>query len=123
MWAMELDAAYTLHLDIVTERRRPVRSWNRGLSWDAQGVPQEEQERRRGILRKHSFPKGHVGGRPPKENPVIQMDESGERLHWYRSSEAAARKTGCSGRNIRKVCDGERKHAGGYRWRWDERFV
>jgi hypothetical protein len=50
------------------------------------------------------------------------MDEQGNRLHWYGSSEAAARKLGVSGRNIRSVCDGQRKHCGGFTWCWDERF-
>lgn len=29
---------------------------------------------------------------------------------------------GLQGRNIRKVCDGERHTCGGYCWKWDERF-
>jgi hypothetical protein len=55
--------------------------------------------------------------------PVIQMDEYGNRLHWYTSSEAAARKLGIFGRNIRKVCNGERHTCGGFKWKWDERFL
>jgi hypothetical protein len=51
------------------------------------------------------------------------MDEYGYRLHWYESSEAAARKLGVNARNIRQVCAGHRMHCGGFRWKWDERFL
>jgi hypothetical protein len=34
----------------------------------------------------------------------------------FESSNEAMRKTGICGRNIRSVCGGKRKHAGGYQW-------
>jgi hypothetical protein len=123
------DAAYTLHIDQI-ERSRDKHGhfikrcipWNKGLSWDEQGMPKEEQERRR-----RSFMEGAKRAvRPHKSyngHPVIQMDEQGNRIHWYASSEMAAKKLGLHGRLIRKVCDGERHHTGGFRWKWDERFL
>ena len=123
------DSAYTLHIDPIKkdrdkngrflERSTP---WNKGLSWDEQGIPKKEQERR-----KQRFAEGARNATRPhkayRSHPVIQMDEDGNRLHWYTSSNEAARKLGLHGRNIRKVCDGHRNHCGGFRWRWDEQFL
>ena len=96
-------------------------AWNHGKTWDEM-FDKETQERLRKHLRDIAG-KGCAGCGNMHPKPVIQMDEYGERLHWYESSEAAARKLGLQGRNIRKVCDGERNFCGGFRWRWDERFM
>lgn len=95
-------------------------AWNRGKTWDEM-YDKETQERLRQHLR-DICRKGGAGKGHPHPKPVIQMDEHGNRLHWYGSSEVAARKLGVSGRNIRSVCDGQRKHCGGFTWCWDERF-
>lgn len=96
--------------------------WNKGLSWEKQGVTKEEREKRLKILQSHGhrWEKGHSASHTGR--PVIQYDDYGNRLHWYLSSEAAARKLGVHGRNIRSVCDGKRKHCGGFRWAWDKNF-
>lgn len=121
------DSAYTLHIEPVKKRQRGrfqkgCIPWNKGMSWDEQGMPKEEQE-----IRKRKFHEGAMrvkrSHKSYHSHPVIQMDEDGNRLHWYESSEAAARKLGIHGRNIRKVCDGERNYTGGFRWCWDERFL
>jgi hypothetical protein len=120
------DSAYTLYLAPITKRKGRFKKgnipWNKGMTWEEQGIVGEEARKRkeafvnaaRKSVRSHKTPKN--------SHPVIQMDEYGNRLHWYASSEAAARKPGLHGRLIRKVCDGQRLHTGGYRWRWDERF-
>ncbi len=119
------DSAYTLHLDYVPKKKGTFQKgntpWNKGLSWEEQGINEEEMKRRIAILQENSHKNGY-GHKPTHSKPVIQMDEDGNRLHWYPSSEAAARKLGIIGRNIRKVCDGQRNFCGGYRWCWDERF-
>lgn len=122
------DSAYTLYL----ERENPQRdkkgrwnkggvAWNRGKTWDEM-FDKETQERLRKHLREVAG-KGCAGCGNMHPKPIIQMDEYGNRLHWYESSAAAERKLGICGRNIRKVCDGERNFCGGFRWRWDERFL
>jgi len=123
---MELrDSAYVLRLQ--PERkgdgrfRKGSTPWNKGLTWQQMGISSEERSRRLAILRETNHKNGY-SHKPTRCRPVIQMDEYGNRVHWYVSSEAAARKMGCAGRNIRKVCDGQRKHAMGYCWKWDERF-
>lgn len=52
------------------------------------------------------------------------IDADGNRA-YFESAEAAGRATGVIARNIRKVCDKERKHAGGCRWFWfdDEELI
>ena len=120
------DSAYTLHLDPViktdTKFKKGHPAWNKGLSWKEQGWTEERRAKIVAQLRINKSKNKYLHKPEHLMRPVIQMDEYGDRLHWYPSSEAAARKIGCAGRNIRKVCDGERKHAGGFRWRWDERF-
>jgi hypothetical protein len=120
------DSAYTLRLGQQTTRKKPhYRSgfvaWNRGLSWEQQGFPEESRKKVLAVLKENS--KKNNYGWKNRKRPVIQMDEYDNRLHWYESSEAAARKLGVIGRNIRKVCDGERNFCGGYRWCWDKRFL
>ena len=121
------DSAYTLHLDPIRKRKGRFKKgnipWNKGLSWKEQGIVGEEAKRRKEAFQKASHKNGYSHKTPKNAHPVIQMDEYGERLHWYASSEVAARKLGLQGRNIRYVCDGKRNHCGGFRWRWDERFL
>lgn len=120
------DSAYTLHLDYSPKSKGTFQKghtpWNKGLSWKEQGWTKERKEKVLAQLKVNMSKNKYENCAEHLKKPVIQMDEYGNRLHWYASSEAAARKIGCAGRNIRKVCDGERKHAGGYRWCWDERF-
>ena len=123
------DSAYTLHLEPANKKRpkgyfpKGNVPWNKGLSWEEQGMSKEEQE-----IRKRKFHEGAMRAKrshktPKNAHPVIQMDDYGNRLHWYASSEVAARKLGLHGRLIRRVCDGERIHTGGFRWQWDEHFL
>lgn len=122
------DSAYTLHLDPeVPQRNKKGQwnkggvAWNRGKTWNEM-YDKETQERLKEHLRSICR-KGCAGKGNAHPKPVIQMDKYGNRLHWYGSSEAAARKLGLIGRNIRKVCDGERNFCGGFKWKWDERFL
>lgn len=121
------DSAYTLHLDYIPKTKSTFKKgnipWNKGLSWEQQGWTEERKEKVLAQLKVNMSKNKYENCAQHLKKPVIQMDEYGNRLHWYESSEAAARKLGIAGRNIRKVCDGERKHCGGYRWRWDERFI
>lgn len=121
------DLAYTLHLDPIRKRKGRFKKgnipWNKGLSWEEQGIVGDEAKRRKEAFQKASHKNGCSHKTPKHAHPVIQMDDYGNRLHWYASSEVAARKLGVIGRNIRKVCDGQRKHCAGYRWCWDKRFL
>ena len=124
------DSAYTLHIDNIQRNRNKKGQflkrnvpWNKGLSWDEQGIPKEQQQERKHKFREGARRANKTHKTPSNAHPVIQMDDDGNRLHWYASSEVAARKLGLHGRNIRKVCDGERNHTGGFRFKWDERFL
>ena len=120
------DSAYTLHLDYIPKTKSTFKKgnipWNKGLSWEKQGWTEERKEKVLAQLKVNMSKNKYENTTEHLKKPVIQMDEYGNRLHWYESSEAAARKLGITGRNIRKVCDGERNFCGGFRWRWDERF-
>lgn len=121
------DSVYTLYLDPVRKRKGRFKKgnipWNRGMSWEQQGWTEERKKKVVEKLMENRRKNSYKNAARHFKHPVIQMDEYGNRLHWYESSEAAARKLGITGRNIRKVCDGQRIHCGGFRWAWDERFL
>lgn len=121
------DSQYTLHIDPIRKRSGRFKKgnipWNKGLSWDEQGYSEERKKKTLAQLMENMKKNDHSRSADHFKHPVIQMDEYGNRLHWYESSEAAARKLGIQGRNIRKVCDGERSFCGGFRWCWDKRFL
>lgn len=126
------DSAYTLNLNNVHLPQVPQRSkkgqwnkggvaWNRGKTWDEM-FDKETQERLKQHLREIAGSGNKGKGFKHLWRPVIQMDEEGNRLHWYESSVHAARKLGITARNIRAVCYGDRPRCGGFRWKFDERF-
>lgn len=119
------DEAFTLHIAPMEKRRGKFKDgnipWNRGKTWDDM-FDKETQERLREHLRKVAK-LGNAGKGHPHPKPVIQMDEYGNRLHWYESSVAAGKKLGVHPRNIRAVCYGDRPRCGGFRWKFDEIFL
>ena len=123
------DSAYTLHLEPANKKNKTSKfqkgniPWNKGLSWEEQGIVGEEARKRKEAFKKASHKNGYSHKTPKNSHPVIQMDDYGNRLHWYASSEVAARKLGLHGRLIRRVCDRERQHTGGYKWCWDKHFL
>ena len=121
------DKAYTLHLEPEISQRdtkgrwnKGGKAWNRGMKWEEM-FDKETIERLKNHLREVGS-KGNKGKGFNNGRPVIQMDEYGNRLHWYESSSSAARKLGLIARNIRAVCYGDRNRCGGFRWKFDERF-
>lgn len=120
------DSAFTLYIAPTKNKqgwfKKGHTPWNKGLSWEQQGWTEERKKKVITQLKINKSKNKYKNTAEHLKKPVIQMDEYGNKLHWYASSEAAARKLGLQGRNIRKVCDGQRNFCGGYRWRWDERF-
>lgn len=49
--------------------------------------------------------------------PVIQLDKNGNTIKEYPSRIIAEQETGINARHIGGVCSGNRKSAGGYKWR------
>lgn len=121
------DGAYTLYIEPKKSQRGRFEKgrtpWNKGLSWNEQGFTEERKQKVIATLRENRKKNDYKKSADHLKHPVIQMDEYGNRLHWYESSEAAARKLGLHGRNIRKACDGERNSCGGFRWKWDKVFL
>lgn len=119
------DLAYTLHLDPIIRQKGKFKKgrtpWNKGKKWNEMFDEQTQAKLKQHL--KEIARTGAAGKGNPHSKPVIQMDEYGNRLHWYASSEAAAKKLGLRGRLIRRVCDGQRLHTGGYSWAWDKHFL
>jgi hypothetical protein len=124
------DSAYTLHFEQAENRdkngkfKKGRTPWNKGLTWDEQGMPKEQQEERKRRFNEAGIKAKRKRDKPQKSAiPVIQMDEQGNRLHWYASSTIAATKLNLQARNIRYVCQGKRHYCGGFRWKYDELFL
>lgn len=70
-----------------------------------------------------SFPLAQVHHRNSaiirKGKRVIQFDFDGNEIARYRGQNEAGRLTGISGANISQVCNGKRKQAGGFIWRYE----
>ena len=47
---------------------------------------------------------------------IIAVDDEGNVVGWFSSANDAEKKTGICSRNINSVCNGKRKHAGGFKW-------
>lgn len=62
---------------------------------------------------------GKSGKLSPSHKPVLQYDLDGNFIERYYGIAEAQRETGIQFKNISKVCKGERRHAGGYVWRYE----
>lgn len=60
----------------------------------------------------------NLGELHPRAKSVCQLDEEGNVINTFFTSVEAANYLGCKRANITKCCLGERKHAGGYRWKY-----
>lgn len=60
----------------------------------------------------------HRKQRPRKTKPVIQYDENGNRIASYNSARIAELQTGISHKLISAVCNGNKRIAHGYIWRF-----
>lgn len=56
----------------------------------------------------------------PGKKSVIQLDEQGNYIREYTSLEEAARNFSITKNNIRWCCEGKRKHAAGFKWKFKE---
>lgn len=50
--------------------------------------------------------------------PVTQYNTEGEALKTYQNAQSASRSTGITASNINRACNGKRKSAGGYVWKF-----
>lgn len=60
----------------------------------------------------------NLGELHPRARSVCQLNESGTIINIFPTSIEAAKCLGCKHSNITKCCKGERKRAGGYRWKY-----
>lgn len=68
----------------------------------------------RRIAMKNLRPRMDIGGW--NKRAVFALDDEGKIAGWFESALDAEKKTGICKENIRKVCHGRRKKAGGFRW-------
>lgn len=91
---------------------------NKGKKWDEwMDMRKAKRVKRIGLRNLHG--RSDIAGW--NAEPVFALDDDGNTVAWFASSNDAERKTGICGRNIRAVLEGKRKHAGGYIWVKDGR--
>ena len=93
-------------------------TWNKGKTWEEQGIVGEKKAKRLAHLRKIA----PMGGKASTHNvkAVAQFDKDGNFITSYYSAADAARILHTSYQNICKACNGEREFCLGYRWEWDK---
>lgn len=89
---------------------------NKGKKW-SEYMDMRKAKRIKRTAMNNLRPRMDIGGWNRKA--IVAIDDEGNVLGWFSSSEDAERKTGVCARNIRSVCNGERKKAGGFRWEFE----
>ena len=90
---------------------------NKGKKWE-EYMDMRKAKRVKQIGMKNLVPNMLLGGWNARA--VVAIDDDNRLAGIYPSSEEASRKSGIIARNIRLCCDKKRKHAGGYRWFWED---
>lgn len=85
---------------------------NKGKKWEDY-MDMRKAKRIKRIATQNLRPNMNIGGLNKKA--VVCVDDEGNVLGWFSSACDAERKTGICARNIRNVCNGKRKKAGGFR--------
>ena len=62
-------------------------------------------------------------GYTARNSPVLQFDINGNFIRLWSSMKEAAENLGIKYQGISRVCRGERKTSGGYRWEYTEEFI
>jgi len=90
--------------------------WNKGKKWE-EIFDKKTREYILNNLGKYRTGNPHIGG-----NNAIRVVaiKDGKLCGVFDSSNDAMRKTGICARNIRSVCSGKRKTAGGYKWYYEK---
>lgn len=87
--------------------------FTKGKKWE-DFMDMRKARRIKRIAMSNLRPNMHIGGWNKKA--VVAVDNDGNIVGWFSSANEAERKTGICGRNIRNVCNGKRKKAGGFKW-------
>lgn len=88
---------------------------NKGKKWSEYMSLDSQQRSSEGW--KNLRPRMDIGGWNAR--PCIAVADDG-RWWWFPSVSTAGEKTGIQTRNINSVCHKKRKHAGGFRWFFDD---
>lgn len=86
---------------------------NKGKKWEDY-MDMRKAKRIKRIACKNLRGRKDIGGW--NKIAIVAVDDDGNVLGWFSSACDAERKTGIIARNIRSVCHGKRKKAGGFRW-------
>lgn len=86
---------------------------NKGKKW-SDYMDMRKAKRILRIAKKNLKPNMDIGGWNKKA--VVAVDVEGNVVGWFASAMDAEKKTGICKRNINSVCNGKRKHAGGFKW-------
>lgn len=102
------------HKKIISEANKGKTSWIKGKHWDEK---HKELFKKLSTGRKRSVKsinKTILG----KQKGVVQYSRKGEKISEYRSGVEAEKETSINRSHISQCCNGKRKSAGGYIWRF-----
>lgn len=88
---------------------------NKGKKWE-EWMDMRKAKRIKRIAVKNLKCRMNIGGWNKKA--VYALDEDNNIVGWFESTCDAEKKVGICARNIRSVCNGKRKHAGGFKWKY-----
>lgn len=118
----ELHSVYEIYLNSIESGRNPINGrfvkgrvqntkGQPGKTWDELGM--SKANRKKCLKNLTGIGARGIGGQNAKRIVAIKNNEL---CFVFKSSEDAYRKTGINAGNIRQVCNGKRKSAGGYQW-------
>ena len=89
--------------------------FNKGKTWDFMGISKEKQAKIKKNLLKGAGKRNY----PVFYNKVLMFKDD-KIIGVFKGSNEAGKQTGIQPRNIRSVCNGKRKTAGGYVWKYEK---
>lgn len=91
--------------------------FNKGLKWDNYISTNGKKKILKTLAKYRHLAHSNY---PKYRYKVIMFTKEDKLIGVFLDSVDAMKKTGIEGRNIRNVCEGNRKHAGGFKWKYEK---
>lgn len=104
------------HRRNISKSNKGKPSWNKGKHWD----DEHKEKLKRSLAGRKKSEETRRKIIKSKQKPVVQYSKSDEKIQEYISAVEAENKTGIGRSHISQCCNGKRKSAGGYIWRFKD---